>query len=332
MRIGITGGAGYIAAHIIQDLLERGHEVVVIDDLSTGNRANILEESSRYRFVEGDISNRDDLARFFEDPLEVIFHFAASKAAGESMILPEKYSSNNIRGTLTLLEELVAREVRYFIFSSSAAVYGSPQYLPIDEEHPLEPENYYGYTKKAIEDNLRWFSRLKDIRFAALRYFNASGYDMSGRVLGLENEPNNLLPIIMEVAVGIRPELQVFGNDYETPDGTCIRDYIHLNDLSLAHIQAMEYIIGENKDLVVNVGSESGLSVLEILEVAREVTGQQIPHRNVGRRAGDPGKLVASSQKIKELLGWEAQHSNARDIVDTTWKLYRQNFLADKTF
>lgn len=326
MRIGVTGGAGYIAAHVIQDLLEKDHEVIVLDDLSMGSRDNLLSGEPRFTFEEGDVGNSGDLARFFSHKPEVIFHFAASKAAGESMTDPAKYSANNIRGTLRLIEAMVENDCGHMIFSSSAAVYGAPQYLPLDEEHPLVQENYYGYTKKAIEDNLAWFSKLKGIRFAALRYFNAAGYDVRGRVKGLENKPNNLLPIIMEVAVGIRDELQVFGTDYDTPDGTCIRDYIHLNDLSRAHVLAMEYIMEKNENLIVNLGSESGLSVFEILNAAREVTGKPIPHVEAPRRPGDPAKLIAGSGKARELLGWTAEHSDARTLLESTWKIYREKF------
>ncbi len=326
MRIGITGGAGYIASHVIQDLLELGHEITVIDNMSSGNPENIFWDRSGYNFQGGDIMTPSGLDAFFAARPEIIFHFAASKAAGESMEVPEKYAANNLRGTLGLLERMVTSDCRYFIFSSSAAVYGNPRYLPIDEEHPLAPENYYGYTKKAIEDNLAWFSKQKGIRFAALRYFNAAGYDVRGRVKGLENKPNNLLPIIMEVAVGIRDELQVFGTDYDTPDGTCIRDYIHLNDLSRAHVLAMEYIMEKNENLIVNLGSESGLSVFEILNAAREVTGKPIPHVEAPRRPGDPAKLIAGSGKARELLGWTAEHSDARTLLESTWKIYREKF------
>ena len=326
MRIGVTGGAGYIASHVIQDLLEAGHEVTVIDNMSTGNTENILVGQKGYRFLGGDLGTTAGLDAFFATGPEIIFHFAASKAAGDSMEIPEQYAANNIRGTLGLLERMAVSDCRRIIFSSTAAVYGSPQYLPVDENHALEPENYYGVTKKIIEENLYWFSKLKGIRYAALRYFNAAGYDIRGRVRGLEINPRNLLPIVMEVAAGQRAELDVYGDDYDTPDGTCIRDYIHVSDLASAHIRAMETIIKEDRDLVVNLGSTNGLSVQEMINAAREVTGHKIPSRNVGRRAGDPGKLIASSEKALREMNWKAEHSDAHTLVETMWRVYKDKF------
>ena len=326
MRIGITGGAGYIASHVIQDLLELGHEITVIDNMSSGNPENIFWDRSGYNFLGGDIMTPSGLDAFFAARPEIIFHFAASKAAGESMEVPEKYAANNLRGTLGLLERMVTSDCRYFIFSSSAAVYGNPRYLPIDEEHPLAPENYYGYTKKAIEDNLAWFSRLKNIRFAALRYFNAAGYDVAGRVQGLEFNPRNLLPIVMEVAAGQREYMDVYGTDYDTPDGTCVRDYIHINDLASGHVKAMQTIVEKDKDLIVNLGSTNGLSVQEMVEAAREITGRPIPTREVERRAGDPAKLVASSERALREMNWKAEHSDARTLVESMWKVYSRKF------
>ena len=326
MRIGITGGAGYIASHVIQDLLELGHEITVIDNMSSGNPENIFWDRSGYNFLGGDIMTPSGLDAFFAARPEIIFHFAASKAAGESMEVPEKYAANNLRGTLGLLERMITSDCRYFIFSSSAAVYGNPRYLPIDEEHPLAPENYYGYTKKAIEDNLAWFSRLKNIRFAALRYFNAAGYDVAGRVQGLEFNPRNLLPIVMEVAAGQREYMDVYGTDYDTPDGTCVRDYIHINDLASGHVKAMQTIVEKDKDLIVNLGSTNGLSVQEMVEAAREITGRPIPTREVERRAGDPAKLVASSERALREMNWKAEHSDARTLVESMWKVYSRKF------
>jgi len=323
MKIGVTGGAGYIAVHVILDLLQEGHEVTVLDNLSTGNPVNILPESSQYHFIEGDTSRPDSLERFFKAEPEVIFHFAASKAAGESMTDPIKYSANNIRGTLTLVEMMIRRGCRYLIFSSSAAVYGEPQYTPIDEKHPLVPINYYGFTKYAIEQDLQWMSRLTDFRFAALRYFNAAGYDIQGRVKGAETQTLNLLPIVMETASGKRGVLEIYGNDYDTRDGTCIRDYIHINDLARAHVLSMHYLVKTGKDITVNLGSEKGLTVLEMLESARRITGKEIPSKISPRRAGDPPALIASSKLARELLGWEAKYSTADLLVESTWRLYK---------
>ncbi len=327
MRIGVTGGAGYIGSHVIQDLLEAGHHVTVLDNMSSGNPENILRDHERYSILGGDVGTPAGLDLFFAARPEIIFHFAASKAAGESMHIPEQYAANNIRGTLFLLERMVRENCRYIIFSSTAAVYGSPEYLPVDEKHPLNPENYYGATKKIIEENLAWFSKLKGIRYAALRYFNAAGYDRRGRVTGLENNPRNLLPIVMEVAAGLRPELEIFGTDYDTPDGSCIRDYIHINDLASGHTSAMRYLLEKDRDIVANLGSTSGVSVLEMAAVAREITGRPIAARNVGRRAGDPAKLVASSDLARACLGWRAEHSDVRTLVESTWRVYARKFL-----
>lgn len=328
MRIGVTGGAGYIGSHIVQDLLEAGHQVVVIDNLSTANPANIPGRNGPtpdgFQFIEGDTGTEAGLAAFFgAGPLDVVYHFAASKAAGESMTDPGKYSANNLRGTLRLIEAVVAHGCKNFIFSSSAAVYGEPQYLPIDEQHPLRPINYYGFTKLVIEQNLQWFSQLTGLRYAALRYFNAAGYDVRGRVRGIEVTTANLLPLVMECAVGTRAEIQVFGQDYDTPDGTCLRDYIHVNDLSRAHILAMNAIRERGESLVVNLGSEQELSVQEMLDVARRVTGRAIPQKNVARRPGDPPRLVASSARAREILGWQAECSDPETLVKTMWDVYR---------
>lgn len=322
MKILIIGGAGYIGTHIVHDLLERDMDLLICDDFSTGNRKNIIDHP-RYRLIEGDFKDPIIMKELMNFKPYVIFHFAASKAAGESMINPIKYSYNNIRGTLFLLENMMMHDIKYFIFSSSAAVYGEPQYLPVDEEHPCNPTNYYGYTKKAIEDNLIWFSKLKGIKFASLRYFNAAGYDFKGRVKGLENEPQNLLPIVMETLIGKREKMFVFGNDYPTRDGSCIRDYIHVNDLSTAHILAMDYIIKNNQDLIVNLGSENGLSVLEMLNIAEKVTNKKIPYEITSRRPGDAAMLLASSKKAKELLNWNPKFSDPETIIKTMWDAYQ---------
>lgn len=324
MRIVLTGGAGYIASHIVADLkAEADHQILIIDDLSTGNPENVPENTQTCSFVRADASSDQGLEELERFQPEVVYHFAAFKAAGESMTEPEKYARNNISGTLRLIETLCKTGCRNFIFSSSAAVYGEPEYIPLDEKHRLAPVNYYGYTKKAIEENLYWFSKLRGIRFAALRYFNAVGYDLQGRVTGLEINPQNLLPIIMEVVTGKREKLTVFGNDYDTPDGTCIRDYVHVNDLSRAHILAMHYLESEKENLTVNLGSESGLSVLEVLEAAQKASGKEIPVQTGARRPGDPPALVASSSLAKERLNWQAEVSDASTIAESMWSVYK---------
>jgi UDP-glucose 4-epimerase len=319
MRVLLVGGAGYIGSHVSLAFLDKGHEVGVLDNLSSGVRENVHEGS---QFFEGDIMDRKRLSDVCAEGWDAIVHLAAFKAAGESMIEPEKYSVNNICGSLNLMIESVHHDIRHFILSSSAAVYGEPRYLPIDEQHPADPTNYYGFTKLEIERNLAWYEKLRGLRYASLRYFNAAGYDSSGRVTGLEKNPANLVPVIMEVAAGIREELLIFGDDYETADGTGIRDYIHVTDLAEAHVAAFEYTVRTDSSLIVNLGSESGLSVLDILETARRLTGRPIPSRVTGRRAGDPARLVASSKRAGELMGWKVRHSSAEDLISTTWNLY----------
>ncbi|MDR2553700.1 MAG: UDP-glucose 4-epimerase GalE [Treponema sp.] len=323
MNILIIGGAGYIGSHVTRELLDRNHRAVVFDNLSSGLRENLFPEAV---FIHGDILRYEQLtAAMQESGAEAAVYLAAFKAVGESMIKPEKYSVNNIVGTINLLNAACKTGLKYVIFSSSAAVYGEPAYLPIDEKHPANPENYYGFTKLEIEQFLAWYDRLKGLRYASLRYFNAAGYDVKGRIKGLEQNPANLLPVIMETACGMRAELEIFGDDYDTPDGSCIRDYIHVSDLAAAHVLALEYIVQNNKSITVNLGSEAGSSVLEVLETARRITGRPIPSRIAGRRPGDPAKLTASAGLARSLLGWKAEHSDLETLVRTSWEAYQKN-------
>ena len=322
MRVLVIGGAGYIGSHVVKAFLHSGHRVTVFDNLSSGLEENLQNGAD---FIKGDILNRSGLDTAFDSgPFDAVVHLAAYKAAGESMIAPEKYSVNNISGTINILNAMCRAGVKMLVFSSSAAVYGEPEYLPVDENHPAEPENYYGFTKLEIERFLSWYDRLKGIKFAALRYFNAAGYDVDGELSGLEQNPANLLPVIMEAAAGMRSELQVFGDDYDTPDGTGVRDYVHVTDLADGHLRALEYLAGKGESLTVNLGSDSGLSVLELIAEARRISGREIPARITGRRPGDPAKLVASSGKARQLLGWEARHSSCESLVSTSWNVYRK--------
>jgi UDP-glucose 4-epimerase len=319
MKILVIGGAGYIGSHVVCELLDAGHGVTVYDNLSSGLRENLFAGAD---FIWGDIMDYTRLSGTARSGFDAIVHLAAFKAAGESMIKPEKYSTNNISGTVNILNAASEAVIKNIVFSSSAAVYGEPEYLPIDEKHPTRPENYYGFTKLEIERFLEWYEKLRGIRFASLRYFNAAGYDVKGRVKGKELNPANLLPIIMEAADGGRKEVRIFGNDYETPDGTCVRDYIHVSDLASAHIRALEYITREKKSLVVNLGSEQGNSVLDVIETARRVTGRPIPSKIVARRAGDTAKLTASAALAREKLGWQAQYSDMETLIRTSWDVY----------
>ncbi|MDR1788445.1 MAG: UDP-glucose 4-epimerase GalE [Treponema sp.] len=319
MKILIIGGAGYIGSHTAREFLDRGHEVTVFDNLSSGLRQNLFAEEA---FVYGDIMDYPALLRAAKGA-DCFVHLAAFKAVGESMVAPEKYSRNNISGSVNILNAAAEAGVRYLIFSSSAAVFGQPEYLPIDEQHPVHPESYYGFTKAEIERFLAWYDKLKGIRYGSLRYFNAAGYDVRGRVTGLEQNPANLIPVIMETACRIRPELQVFGDDYDTPDGTGLRDYVHVNDLAAAHVLALDYISKHDKSVTVNLGSEAGFSVLEVLDAARRVTGREIPAKVVGRRPGDPAKLTASAKLARELLGWQPHHSDLETLISTSWNVYK---------
>ena len=240
------------------------------------------------------------------------------------MTQPEKYALNNLSGTINLLNAATAAKVKNFVFSSSAAVYGEPQYLPMDEAHPTEPLNFYGYTKLGIENLLRWYSQLRGLRFCSLRYFNAAGYDVDGELNGLEHEPNNLLPIVLETIMGQREKVEVFGTDYETGDGSCIRDYVHVTDLADAHLRALDYLLDEKKDLVVNLGTSNGLSVLEILQIAREVSGVEFNYTLGPRRAGDPAVVLAKADLALKLLDWKPKHSDANTLLETTLRAYRQ--------
>jgi UDP-glucose 4-epimerase len=320
MKIFVVGGAGYIGSHVVRALLDRGDEVMVYDNLSSGALINLYPEGN---FIQGDILDFQQLTRALSDDYDAVIHLAALKAAGESMEMPEKYAENNLSGTINLLNACCNAGVTRLIFSSSAAVYGEPEYLPIDEKHPTRPANFYGFTKLEIERLLAWYDSLKNLRYAALRYFNAAGYDPKGRVRGLERNPANLIPVIMETAANMREKLSIFGDDYPTEDGTGVRDYIHVTDLAIAHVQALDYISKKDKSLTVNLGSEHGLSVYQILETAREVTGQPIPAEVVSRRAGDPAKLVASSHMASQLLDWHAQYSDVQTLIKTSWDVYK---------
>ena len=321
MNILVIGGAGYIGSHIVLELLDTGgHQVTVFDNLSTGSLKNI---PNGVKLIEGDILNDADLAKAFEsDTFDVVFHFAALKAAGESMDEPGKYAHHNITGSINILNAMMEYDVKKMIFSSSAAVYGYPEYLPIDENHPTKPVNFYGFTKLEIERILKWYSQLKDLRFAALRYFNAAGYDVKSRITEMEKNCANLLPIVMETAAGTREKVLIFGDDYDTNDGTGVRDYIHVNDLATAHIKAMNYLNNENKDLIVNLGTGIGYSVLDVINGTKNITKKSVPYKIIERRPGDPDELFAKSHNAEDLLDWKPQHSDLETLIRSMWKMY----------
>lgn len=319
MNILVIGGAGYIGSHVVLSLLEHGFDVTVFDNLSTGHRINLFDD---VKFIEGDICNFNQINNAMEN-IDGIIHLAALKAAGDSMLNPEIFSTNNISGTINILNAASNHSIKKIVFSSSATVYGDPKYSPIDEKHPIQPINYYGFTKIEIEKMLHWYDKLKGIRFAALRYFNAAGYDLEGRVKGLEKGSQNILPTVMDVAVGTRPKVIIHGDDYNTKDGTGVRDYIHVSDLAEAHILALNHIIKTNESLTVNLGSENGISVKEIIESSQKITQRNIPSEIGPRRIGDAATVIASSDLAKKILNWQPKMSSKEIIINSTWNVYK---------
>ena len=317
----VIGGAGYIGSHVVLELCELGYNVIVFDNLSTGTESNL---DNRATFIKGDILNDRDLEVLFNHKIDAIFHFAALKAAGESMNDPSSYSKINISGTINILNQMIKKNIKYFIFSSTAAVYGLPEYLPIDEKHSLKPINYYGFTKLEIEKILNWYSQLKGISFAALRYFNAAGYDSQSRIKGLEKNPANLLPIIMEVAIGARTNVEIYGNDFNTTDGTGVRDYIHVSDLASAHIKSLNYLFKEKKNLTINLSTGKGTSVMDVVKLAEKITCKSIPYKIIKRRDGDASEMVSSNSLANDLLDWNSKESNIENILDSMWTIYSQ--------
>jgi len=318
MKVLVTGGAGYIGSHVVLDLIDAGHDVVILDDMSLGCVENIHDKAE---FVEGSTLDEAMLDEVLAKNMDAVVHLAAFKAAGESMTNPEKYSRNNLNGTTNVLNAMMKYNVMTFVFSSTAAVYGYPEYLPVDEAHPLKPINYYGYTKLAIENMLKWYGELKGLKFAALRYFNAAGYDVNGKLYGLEQNPQNLLPIVMEVASGVRKSMDIFGDDYESSDGTGIRDYIHVNDLASAHVSALEYL-QENDSLTVNLATGEGYSVMDVIKEAESISGHAINYNIVDRRPGDPAELIATSKQANKLLNWAPKYSDLNTILKSMWNVY----------
>ena len=321
MKVVIIGGAGYIGSHVVLDALERGCDVTVFDDLSTGCKENINEN---VQFIHGSTLSISDLSKLFKvKKYDAVVHLAASKAAGESMLEPTMYARNNIIGGQNVINACSDYNIKIIIFSSSAAVYGLPKYKLIDECHPLYPTNYYGQTKLHIEESLKWFSKLKAIKYASLRYFNAAGYDLKKRVKSLEVNPQNLIPKVMEVAIGRKKQLAVYGNNYNTKDGTGIRDYIHVNDLAKAHIDSINYIFNNKENLTINLGNEIGYSVLDVISKSSEISEKKIEYRIEARREGDIGSLIANTDLAKKLIGWKPRYSDLDTIVNSTWEIYK---------
>ena len=321
MHLLITGGAGYIGSTVAQLLLDQGHTVVVYDNLCHARREAVPAGA---RFIEGDIADRDPLERLLrEQKIDAVLHFAALIEAGESMQRPEQYFRNNTASTLGLLEAMLSANVKKLVFSSTAAVYGEPESTPIREDAALRPTNPYGESKLLVEQMLAWLHRIHGLRYASLRYFNVAGA-IAGR--GESHEPeSHLIPLILDVALGRRKSIKIFGTDYPTPDGTCIRDYIHVRDLADAHLLALRAL--ETRDrLIYNLGNGRGFTVREVVESARRVTGHAIPVEEVPRRAGDPAVLVASSEKIIRELGWQPKFLALDDIMSSAWEWHQQRY------
>ena len=315
----VIGGAGYIGSHVVLELIEKGHRVCVYDNLLTGQKINIVKG---VKLIEGDILDFAHLKSVMQEGnFDGIVHLAAKKAVGESMQKPEIYASNNITGSINILNAMVETGIQNIVFSSSAAVYGMPKYLPLDENHEKNPINFYGYTKALIEDLLEWYARLKGINYIALRYFNAVGYDASGRIKGKEKNPQNLLPIIMDAAMSRRDGFLIYGNDYDTKDGTCERDYIHVSDLASAHEKALTKLMEQHESYILNLGTGKVFSVKQVVEATENVISKKLKYDYAPRRMGDPAKLVAKSDLAQKVLGWTPKYTDIKEIITTTWNM-----------
>ncbi len=321
-KIMVVGGAGYIGSHCSRILADRGYEVVVVDNLSTGHRKAL---DARATFYEGDIRDFAFLDRVFKkEKVDAVVHFAAKSLVGVSMKEPIDYFDNNVNGTLVLLKAMVANEVKKIVFSSSAAVYGEQKVLPITEEAIPNPECTYGETKLQMEKMMKWADIAYGVRYVSLRYFNVAGALDNGEIGEDHNPETHLIPLILQVPLKKRPQISIFGDDYPTPDGTCIRDYIHVVDLIDAHIKALEYLFAGNKSDIFNLGSENGFSVKEMIQSAEKVVGQAIPQEVVSRRPGDPAILIASSKKAQEILHWKPRYT-LDQMIETAYKFHKSH-------
>lgn len=321
MKILVCGGAGYIGSHTVKELLDQGYEVIVADSLETGHKKAVDERAELWigNLLDGNFL--DDL--FSKNKIDAVIDFAAYSLVGESVVEPAKYFENNIGGTLHLLKYMRKYHVDYIVFSSTAATYGEPENIPILESDKTLPTNPYGESKLAVENILKWYAQAYGIQYAVLRYFNAAGAHISGSI-GEDHLPEtHLIAIILQVALGKREHIGVFGDDYPTEDGTCIRDYIHVTDLATAHILALKKIMEEKQSRIYNLGNGKGFSVKEVIEVARRVTGHRIPEKIEPRRAGDPSVLIASSDKIVKELNWQPKYNSLEMMIETAWKWYQ---------
>jgi UDP-glucose 4-epimerase len=317
----VLGGAGYIGSHAVYQLIDQNFDVVVVDNLQTGHEQAIHPKAKYYK---GDIKEKEFLKQVFEkEKIDGVIHFAASSLVGESMTNPLKYFDNNVYGTQVLLDVMKDYDVKNIVFSSTAATYGEQEVMPITEEAPTIPTNAYGETKLTMEKLMKWCDIAYGIKYVSLRYFNVAGARSTGEIGEDHNPETHLIPVVLQVALGKRDYISVFGDDYDTPDGTCIRDYIHVEDLIDAHILALRYLQNGGESNFFNLGSSKGFSVKEIIEAAREVTGHPIPARIVERRAGDPSKLIASSSKAMGILGWETKRTSIHRIIKDAWNWHQ---------
>lgn len=322
MAILVAGGAGYIGSHTVQELLDAGKDVVVIDSLEYGHKKAMLAK----KFYQGSIADTTLLKRVFsENTIDAVMHFCAYIEVGESVTDPQKYYKNNIIGGLTLLEAMLAANVKKFVFSSTAAVFGQPETVPITESERTAPTNPYGETKLAFERILKWYGEAYGLTAVVLRYFNACGAHPNGHI-GEDHSPeSHLIPLILQVPLGKRASIKIFGDDYPTKDGSCVRDYVHVSDLASAHVLAVDHLLKGGENRTYNLGNGVGFSVKEVIAIAREVTGHAIPAETVGRRAGDPATLVAASDKVKKELGWKPRFHDLKTIISSAWNWHRNN-------
>lgn len=324
MKVLVLGGAGYIGSHTVYELIDQGVQVIIIDNLETGHIEAVHPKAV---FYQGDIRDRGFLDSVFdkETDIDACIHFAANSLVGESMVDPLKYYDNNLCGTKVLLEAMVAHGMDKIVFSSTAATYGEPERVPIMETDRTEPTNTYGETKLSMEKMFKWVGKAHGLRYVSLRYFNACGAHISGEIGEAHNPESHLIPLILQVPNGQREHISVFGNDYQTKDGTCVRDYIHVTDLAQAHILAVKYLMEGNESNIFNLGNGVGFTVNEVIETARKVTGESIQAVVEGRRAGDPATLIASSEKAQTVLGWKPEHADLEEIIATAWKWHKNH-------
>jgi len=316
----VVGGAGYIGSHMVKELIDAGFNVTTLDNLSTGHRQSVTGGT----FIRGDLSDQKLLDSLFsEKPVDAVMHFAAYSLVGDSVKNPIDYYRNNFSATLSLLESMLRNGVRRFIFSSTAAVYGEPETVPIPETHPCAPTNPYGAGKLAVEGLLSDCDAAYGLKYMSLRYFNAAGADASGQIGEQHRRETHLIPLVLQTALGRRSQIDIFGTDYSTPDGTCLRDYVHVTDLASAHLLALSSLMEGSDSNIFNLGNSKGYSVRDVIDLSRKITGKPIPERESTRRAGDPAILVADSEKIRRELGWQPRYENMENIIESAWRWHQ---------